>query len=114
MLVPWQALNMWHLVTTQCAKGAERKRWRMEEEDMKESAERSFKAYRRLLEMVTSFKYMSQVLTAADDNWTEVVGKLKQARKSWAWMTKILGRKGANRRVSGICFKAVVQAVLLF
>ena len=39
---------------------------------------------------------------------------LKNSRKSWAQLTRILGREGANLRVSGMFFKAVVQAVLLF
>ena len=37
MLVPWKALNDCHTTTTQCAKGAERKRHRMAEEKMRES-----------------------------------------------------------------------------
>ena len=43
-----------------------------------------------------------------------MVGNLKKARKSWARLTRILGREGANHRVSGMLFKAMVKAVLLF
>ena len=83
MLVPWRALNGRHISTAQCAKGVDRKRWRMSEEDMWESEERVFQAYVRPLETVTSFKYMGRALAAADGNWPAVVGNLKKARKSW-------------------------------
>ena len=43
-----------------------------------------------------------------------VVGKLWKERKIWAWLTRILGREGDSPRLSGMLFKAVVQAVLLF
>ena len=42
MLAPWRALNERHLATAKCAKGAYRKRWRVAEEEMWESAERAF------------------------------------------------------------------------
>ena len=84
------------------------------EEEMWESAERAFQAYGRPPETVTSFKYLVRVLSAAAGNWLAVVGNLKKARKSWAWLTRILGQEGDNSRVLGMFFKAVVQAVLLF
>ena len=39
---------------------------------------------------------------AADDDWPEVVGNLRKARKSWAQLIRILVREGAKPRVSGI------------
>ena len=63
--------------------------------------------------MVNSFKYLGWVLTEVEYDWREVVGNLDMARKSWACLTSILGRDGANPRVSGMFFKAVVKAVLL-
>ena len=92
ILVTWQAMNGRHLATAQCAKGAERKRRRMAEEEMRKSEERAFQAYGRPFEMVTSFKYPGRILKAADDNWTVVVGNLKKAGQSWARLTRILGR----------------------
>ena len=41
-------------------------------------------------------------------------GNLGKARKSWGQLQRILSRGGANKRVSGNFFKAVVQQVLLF
>ena len=81
---------------------------------MQESAERAFQAYGRPIDTVTYFKDMGRVLTAADDDWPTVVDNMKKARKSWARMTRILGREGANPMVSEFFFKAVVLAVLIF
>ena len=64
--------------------------------------------------MVTLFKYLGQVLMAGDYNWTTVVLNLKKARKSWTRLMRILGREGANPRVSRMKSKVVVQAVLIF
>ena len=114
MLVPWRALNRSHLATTQCTKGEERKRRQLAEEELRESSWRTFQAYGELLETVTSFKYLGWVLTAGDDKWTAVAGNLRKARKSWVQMTRILIREGADPKVSGLFFKAVVLVVLIF
>ena len=114
MMVPWRTLNWRHIATAQCAKGAKRKLVPLEEEDLRESSERAFQDYREPLETVILFKYLVRVSTAGDDDWMEVSGKLRKARKSWVRMLRILSLEGANPKVSGILFKAVVQAVLLF
>ena len=63
---------------------------------------------------MTSFIYLGQVISEADDDWAEVVNNLSWARAVWRRMTRILSREGAAPQVSGLFFKAVVQAVLLF
>ena len=62
-------------------------------------------------ENVTAFKYLGRVMMAGDYVWAEVVGKLQRARGR---LLRILSREGADPKVSGIFFKAVTQAVLLF
>ena len=101
-MVPWRALNGRHVTTAQCAKRMERNIRCMAEEEMRESAERAFQAYGRPLETVTYFKYLGWVLAAADDDWPAVVGNLWKARKSWARLMSIMGRKGAIPGVSGM------------
>ena len=64
--------------------------------------------------MVTSLKYLGQVISVAYDDWPVVVKILSQARKVWSSMLSILSREGAALQVSGFFFKAMVQAVLLF
>ena len=102
------------MTTAKSAKIVEWKRWRLTEEEMQESAERYFQAYGRPLATVTSFKYLVQVMTKADEVWTVVVGKIWKVQKSWEQMERILRQEGTFPRVLGMFFKVVVQAVLLF
>ena len=114
MLVPWKALNGTHRCTAQCTRGEERKRRRLAVEEEREVITRTFSAYGRPLEMVTSLKYLGQVISTADDDWTAVMNKLSQERKVWSRMANIRSREGEAPQVSGFFFKAVVQVVLLF
>ena len=82
MLFHWCKLKRRHPDTAQCAVGAERKRRRLAEEELRESTERAFDAYGAPLENVKSFKYLGRVMTAGDDDWHAVVGNLCKARKS--------------------------------
>ena len=86
----------------------------MVEEDLRESEDMNFQAYGRPVKTVTSFKYLGRVLTAAYDNLPTLMGNLRKVRNSWVRLTRIMGREGASPRVSGMFFKAVVHAVLLF
>ena len=61
-----------------------------------------------------SFKYLVRILTAGINNWPAVAGNLGKARKSWGRLKWILIREGADKRVLGTFFKAVVQQILLF
>ena len=54
------------------------------------------------------------MLTAGYDDWLEVVVNLGKTRKSWGWLSRILIQEGADPKVSGHFYKAVLQAVLLF
>ena len=81
---------------------------------MRERAAKTFQAYVRPLETVTSFKYLGRVLVALDDYWLTVVRNLRNSWKSWSLLLIIMGRELASPRVSGMLFKAVVQADLIF
>ena len=80
MQVPRKALNGLHLGTAQCAKGAERKKRRMAETETRENLERAFHAYRQPMEAVSEFWYLGRLLTATDDDWPAVAGKINKAR----------------------------------
>ena len=54
------------------------------------------------------------MLTAGDNDCLAVVGNLGKERKSWGRLYQVLGREGADPKVSGNFYKAVSQAVLLF
>ena len=114
MLVPRQVLNGRHPAISQCARGAERKRRRLAEAELRESSERAFDAYGEPLENVTTFLYLGRVLTAGDGYWLAVVVNLGKARKIWGCLSRILSQEGEDTKVSGNFYKAVAQAVLLF
>ena len=108
MLVPWWALNGRHKDTAMCWSGAERKRRRLAEAEIRESTERALEAYGEQLESVPRFTYLGRVMTAGDDDWPAVAGNLNKARRIWGRLQMILGREGATSRISGSFFKAVV------
>ena len=81
---------------------------------MRDSTERAFEDYGKPIETAWTFKYLGRVMTVGDDDWPAVAGNLVKARKSWGILSWILIREGADNRVSGKFFKAVVQEVLLF
>ena len=113
MLVLWRTLKGRHHTIAVCKKVAKRKRRQMEEAELRDSTESAFEDYGKLLETVSTFKYMGRVMTAGDDNWTAVAGNLVKAQKIWGRLLQILSREGVEKRVSGNFSKAVVQAVLL-
>ena len=83
----------------------------MEEE--REVTSRSFRVNRHPLDMVTSFKYLDQVISAADDDWMAVFRNLAKMQAVWQRLTRIFIREGVAPRVSDFLFKSVVQLVLL-
>ena len=85
---------------------------RLAEEELWERLGQAFQSYGEPLETGTSFKYLGRVLTTGDDDWLEVAGNLRKARAIWMRMTSILSREGAEPKVSGLFFKAVIQAVV--
>ena len=86
----------------------------MAEAELRDSTERAFEAYGKPLETVSAFKLPVRVMTAGDDNCPAVAGNLSKVRKSWGSLSRILCQEGADARVLGKIFKAVVQEVLLF
>ena len=51
---------------------------------------------------------------ANNDDWPAVVGNLGKARRSWGRLSRVLGREGADPKLSRAFYTAVTQAVLLF
>ena len=97
-----------------CLKAWDRKFKRLASEEMRSGAEAALcQAYRCHLFMVSSFKYLGMVLTAADGDCTAVAYNLSKSKKQWAKMLRTLGREGENA-VSGLFYKSMVQPVLLY
>ena len=114
MQIPQRSLNVRHLGTVQCLKGAERKIRRLVEKETRENSERVLEAYGAPIKSVSEFKYLGRILAATDDDWPAVVGNLGKARKSWGRLSRVLGREGAEPKVSRGFYIAVTQSVLLF
>ena len=61
MLVQWRSLHGRHKDTAMCRSGADKKRRRDTEAEIRESAERVFEAYGGQLESVSRFTYLGRV-----------------------------------------------------
>ena len=74
---------------------------------MRENLEREFHAYGKPMEAVSEFCYLGQLLTATDDDWPAVAGNIRKARVSWGRLAWVLGREGADPKVSRSFYTAV-------
>ena len=92
MFVSHKALNIRHMTTAFCQRGADRKRCRLAEEEARAGDETTITAYEIPLTPVTSFKYLGEILTAAEYDWPEVVSNLRKERSKWALLIRLLGR----------------------
>ena len=77
MFLPQKDLNVRHLAAAFCRGRMERKWNRLAEEEAQEGTDRAITDYGYPLSQVTSFNYLGQVLSAEDNDWTEVVHKLR-------------------------------------
>ena len=66
------------------------------------------------MQSVTEFRYLGRILTNTDDDWPAVARNLQKARVIWGRLARILGREGADLKVSRNFYIAVTQQVLLF
>ena len=81
---------------------------------MRITLEREFHTYREQMRAVTEFRYLGRVLTDTDDDWPGVTGNIRKARASWGQLARVLGREGADPKVSCSFYTAMTQQVLLF
>ena len=63
---------------------------------------------------MTEIRYLGRILTITDDDWPAVARNIRKARVTWGRMARILGREGADPKVSLNFYIAVTQQVLLF
>ena len=104
-----KAINGHHLGTSQCRTGTERKRRRLAEAEIRENLERAFHAYGKQMKAVTEFRYLGRLLTATDDDWPAVAGNIRKAQVIWGRLARVLGREGADPKVSRSFYTAVTQ-----
>ena len=84
------------------------------DEDMEEHMGHVFSAYGTPMTAVSSFWYLGRKLLSTDDDWPTVEWNLWRVQRKWGRQTKIFGREGADNKMAGRFYVAVVQAVLLF
>ena len=72
---------------------------------MRESTERAFEAYGSPLENVTAFKYLGWVMTAVDDDWPAVVGKLSNIKEELGAVVADIDPGGGGSEGVGTFFK---------
>ena len=66
------------------------------------------------MEGVTEFSYLGRLLMAMDNEWPAVAGNIKKTRRIWGRLAKVLGREGADPKVSHTFYIYVKQQLLLF
>jgi len=54
------------------------------------------------------------VESCPDSDWVALHTNLRRARYKWYKLSKLLAREGADPRIFGMFYKAVVQTVLRF
>ena len=52
------------------------------------------------MEAVSEFRYLGRLLTAKYDDWPEVVGNIRKTWVRWGRLARVLGREGADPKVS--------------
>jgi hypothetical protein len=114
MHVPAAALSSGHYQTAVCRAGAERARRRLALEDSRLAREVVFSVKGSQLASVSVFRYLGRELSSSDDDWPAVYRNVNKARQRWAHISRVLAREGANTRIAGMFYKAVVQSVLLY
>ena len=67
---------------------------------MEITSEKAFHAYGTKMRAVTEFKYLGRVLTNTNDDWPVAAGNIRRARASWGRLARILGREGADLKVT--------------
>ena len=60
------------------------------------------------------FRYLGRILDSGDDDNHAALRQLARAREKWGRIGKVLRCEGANPRIMGYFYKAIVQAVLLY
>ena len=66
------------------------------------------------IDQVKEFKYLGRIFSNDDDDTQCIKSNLKNARKKWNCLAKILKREGANAVCMARFYLTVVQAVLLY
>ena len=103
-----------HRTSQTCREGQVRSAQRDARERVRQARERVFRVNGVPLQRVDVFKYLGRPLASTDSDWPAINGNLAKARKRWGMIRRVIAREGADARVSGYFYKAVVQSVVLY
>ena len=103
-----------HQNTKRCQSGTARRRQRAAIAEARRAREVVFSIRGVPLDAVDIFNDLGRPLLSVDDDWPAFHRNLTKARQKWGMIRRILAREGADPKVSGMFYKAVVQVVLLY
>ena len=108
------AFHSTHYSSNLCLEGTIRKTQREAAAASVRALDVTFTAYGDDLERVEVFKYLGRLMAIDDNDIQAVRSNLLKAREVWGWLSRLLRMDNATPRVSGMFYKATIQAVLLF
>ena len=97
-----------------CRKGQRRRENERKQEKQDESENVRFEVDGKTIKRVKAFTYLGRILSEDDDDTKCITTQIARARAKWWRIAKILKSKGANAKIMGKFYKAVIQAVLLY
>ena len=103
-----------HQTTKNCQKGSSQREKREEDATQKQADEIIFYINGREIENVPEFKYLGRWLAKSDNDLKAVRANIQKARARWSGFSRVLTRKGANRKVMSVFYRTIIQSVLLF
>ena len=107
-------LNQGHHQTKLCQRGWERKRQHVAVVRSQQALEHVFTCNKEPLERVEVFKYLGRLIAGDDADTQAMRLNLRKARGVWARVSRVLRAENASPWTSGMFYKAIVQAVLLY
>lgn len=103
-----------HQTSKDCIKATKNRQKKIEEWNQLNTAEFVFTINGVQIETVQQFKYLGRILDHCDNDEPAVDANLQRARYKWSRLAKVLKQQGANRKMMGSFYKAIVQAILLY
>ncbi len=91
-----------HQTTKNCQKGSSQREKREEDATRKQAGEIIFYINGREIENVPEFKYLGRWLAKSDNDLKAVRANIQKARARWSGFSRVLTRKGANRKVMSV------------
>jgi hypothetical protein len=112
--MPVEDLNGGHHRTELCQRGWERRCQHAAATGSQHALNHVFTCNGDELARVEVFKYLGRLIAYNDANTQAMQSNLRKAWGCWAWILRVLRAENATPRTSGMCYKATVQAVLLY